>query len=225
MKRFNDKAVIVTGADSSLGRVTAMKLAREGANVILVGSNSKVLQYIAADLPEDHTWINSGNHLAITYRLDEATPSDELVTHVLQKYQKIDVLININTSLPLEGSLVQALAQSKGSVVNVGLLSDNSSEWSLQDYQQQNHHLAENTKQLALTHSTNGIRVNAVNVGLTADDRNSHDSRQLFLQHSPLGDLVSLEDASEAITFLASEEARMITGVTLPVDGGLSLTY
>ena len=95
MKRFNDKAVIVTGADSSLGRVTAMKLAREGANVILVGSNSKVLQYIAADLPEDHTWINSGNHLAITYRLDQATPSDELVTHVLQKYQKIDVLINI----------------------------------------------------------------------------------------------------------------------------------
>lgn len=225
MKRFNDKAVIVTGADSSLGRVTAIKLAREGANVILVGSNSKVLQYIAADLPEDHTWINSGNHLAITCRLDEATPSDELVTHVLQKYQKIDVLININTSLPLEGSLVQALAQSKGSVVNVGLLSDNSSEWSLLDYQQQNHQLAENTKQLALTHSTNGIRVNAVNVGLTADDRNSHDSRQLFLQYSPLGDLVSLEDASEAITFLASEEARMITGVTLPVDGGLSLTY
>jgi len=71
MKRFKEKTVIITGADSDIGRATALRFAQEGANCIIVGINHEILEYIYEDLPQDHTWINTGNHLTVTSDIND----------------------------------------------------------------------------------------------------------------------------------------------------------
>lgn len=71
------------------------------------------------------------------------------------------------------------------------------------------------------------MRVNAVNptatkTSMTEDMREDQQKVDKFLTRCPLGRFVTPEDIAAAITFLASDDAAMITGVNLPVDGGVS---
>lgn len=224
MKRFNDKAIIITGADSSLGQATALWLAREGANVILLGTNSKVLEYIADELPEDHTWINTGNHLTITCDITNEQQGEKLVSHILDKYHRIDGLININTKVKVSNALLTELAKTKGNIVNVSLLSDTEEPWSIERYKSTLQALQQHTKQLALQYGPKGIRVNGVQAGLTSEDSDDVKNVKIFNEQSPLGRVLEMQEISEAILFLASHDANMITGTTLTVDGGFSLS-
>lgn len=223
MKRFNDKVIVITGADSSIGRVTALEIAREGGNIVLLGNNSKVLKYIASELPEDHTWINSGNHLAVTGDITNEEHSEKLVSHIVEKYNKIDAVININTEIEFSQELLSELSKTKGSIVNVSLLSDTSTNWSIDSYKQTQAELEKYNKQLAHKLGPQGIRVNGVHAGLTTEDSDDVDNVKLFIEQSALGRLVEMNEISEAILFLSSNDACMITGATLAVDGGLAL--
>lgn len=223
MKRFNDKVVIITGADSSLGHATALRLAREGANVVLIGLNDKVLSHIADELPEDHTWINAGNHLSVTSDITNHEQAERLVQHVVDKYHRIDALININTDITIEAPLLEELSKTKGNIVEVSLLSDTDSEWSMAAYAGAKNDIAKRAIELAHQYSAHGVRANAVVIGLTTEDKDDVDNVSDFIAQSPLGELVELEEAVEAIAFLADEDNRLLTGVALPVDGGLSL--
>src|SRR5699024_9608700 len=149
MKRFNDKVIVITGADSSIGRVTALKLAREGGNVVLLGNNSKVLEYIVGELPEDHTWINTGNHLAVTGDISNEEHSERLVSHIIDKYNRIDAVISINTETKFSPALVNELAKTKCSIVYISLLSDTSTDWTLESYKQAQVDLEQHNKKLA----------------------------------------------------------------------------
>lgn len=224
MKRFNEKAIIITGADSSLGRETALWLAKEGANVILLGTNTKVLEYIIDELPEDHTWINSGNHLSITYDVNNEQHGEKLIKHILDKYHRVDGLININTEFEISKALLTELTKTKGSIVNVSVLSDTGTTWSTESYKTTLQDLEQNTKQLALQYGSKGIRVNGIVAGLTSEDSDDIENVDTFNEQSPLGRLVEMEEISEAILFLASHNANMVTGATLAVDGGFSLS-
>ncbi|PNK60579.1 SDR family NAD(P)-dependent oxidoreductase [Psychrobacter sp. FDAARGOS_221] len=224
MKRFNDKVIIITGADSSLGRATALRLAREGANIVLIGMNDKVLSYIADELPEDHTWINAGNHLSVTSDITNHEQAKKLVNYVMDKYSHIDSMININTTVTMETPLLEELSKSNGNIVEVSLLSDTEAKWSFEAYAEAKQAAAKRVSDLALQYSEQGIRANAVVIGLTtADNCENSDIEREFVSQSPLGKLVELSEAVEVITFLADEDNRSLTGVTLPVDGGLSL--
>lgn len=223
MKRFNDKAIIITGADSNLGRVTALELAREGANVILLGTNSKVLEYIADELPEDHTWINTGNHLTVTCDITNEEQSEKLVSHIVEKYHKIDGLVNINTDVKVSNALLNQLSKTKGSMVITSLISDTEVPWSLEVHKQTLTELISQSKQLALKFGPQGVRVNGVHAGLVTEDSDNIDNVKVFIDQSPLGKLIELNQITEAILFLLSNDAAMITGSTIAVDGGLSL--
>lgn len=74
-------------------------------------------------------------------------------------------------------------------------------------------------RQLALDYSGRGIRVNAVAPGLIAE----HDDRGELAAGYPLGHVVHPDDVAAAVVFLASDEARSITGAVLPVDAGLGI--
>lgn len=223
MKRFNDKAIIITGADSNLGRVTALELAREGANVILLGTNSKVLEYIADELPEDHTWINTGNHLTVTCDITNEEQSEKLVSHIVEKYHKIDGLVNINTDVKVSNALLNQLSKTKGSMVITSLISDTEVPWSLEVHKQTLTELISQSKQLALKLGPQGVRVNGVHAGLVTEDSDNIDNVKVFIDQSPFGKLIELNQITEAILFLLSNDAAMITGSTIAVDGGLSL--
>ena len=218
MKRFKEKTVIITGADSDIGLTTATRFAREGANCILVGINHDLLEYIYKELPQDHTWINTGNHLTITSDVNDPTQIVRLIEHVLEKYEHIDVMVNIDTAVGIHQSVIPYLIKTKGNIVNVSTLTAIAADWNINTYKAEQNSLTDTTKAMALENAPNGVRINAVAAGLVTTDT----SLNPFLTHSPLGKTATPVDVTAAIMFLASDDAAMITGVNLPVNGGVS---
>lgn len=218
MKRFNDKVVIITGADSDIGRTTALKFAKEEANCVLVGINSDLLEYIYKELPQDHTWINTGNHLTVTSDVNDPSQIEKLIDFVLEKYQHIDVMVNIDTEVGIHQSVIPELIKTKGNIVNVTTLTDIPSGWDIDAYNSEKESFTAITKALALENAPHGVRINAVAAGLVTTDT----SPNPFITHCPLGRTATPADVADAIVFLASNDALMITGVNLPVDGGVS---
>jgi meso-butanediol dehydrogenase/(S,S)-butanediol dehydrogenase/diacetyl reductase len=78
---------------------------------------------------------------------------------------------------------------------------------------------------MALDHAQQNIRVNAVLIGptLTSDMRRRPDQVKALEAEAPLKRLHTPDDVAAAVSFLASDEAKSITGVLLPVDAGRSL--
>lgn len=218
MKRFNDKVVIITGADSDIGRTTALKFAKEEANCVLVGINHDLLEYIYKDLPQDHTWINTGNHLTVTCDVNDPSQIEGLIKHVLEKYSHIDVMVNIDTEIGIHQSVIPELIKTKGNIVNVTTLTDIPSDWDIDAYNAEKDNFDKITKDLALKNAASGVRINAVAAGLVTTDT----SPNPFVSHCSLGKTATPSDVTSAIIFLASNDAAMITGVNLPIDGGIS---
>lgn len=218
MKRFSNKVVIITGADSDIGRATALKFAKEEANCVIVGINPDILDYIYAKLPQDHTWINTGNHLSVTCDVNDSVQIEGLIKHVLEKYSHIDIMVNIDTEIDIHPAVIPELIKTKGNIVNVNTLRDIANDWTIESYNTEKDSFGSITKALALENASNGIRINAIAAGLVTIDT----SPNPFTNYSPLGRTATPEDIAAAVIFLTSDDASMITGINLSIDGGVS---
>jgi len=119
------------------------------------------------------------------------------------------------------------LLASKGSIVNVSSVSGLAGDWNMSFYNAAKGAVTNLTRSLALELGDKGVRVNAVNPSLTFTDltRGVKDDAGLiakFADRIPMGRGAEPEEIADVIAFLASHDARFVTGVNLPVDGGLS---
>ncbi len=245
MNRFTQKVVVVTGAGSGIGEATAKRFAREGASVVLVGRNEEKLKKV-------HAQLEGEGHLVRAADVADLSDVEALFKEVASHFGRLDVLVNNAgivksgkvtelevqdwkelMSVDLDGvfyctrTAMPALIASKGNIVNVSSASGMGGDWGMSFYNAAKGAITNFTRALALDHGADGVRVNAVCPSLTrselTDDMMDNDALMAkFKERIALGRPAEPEDIGDVIAFLASDDARFVTGVNLPVDGGLS---
>jgi meso-butanediol dehydrogenase/(S,S)-butanediol dehydrogenase/diacetyl reductase len=245
MARFEGKVVIVTGAGSGIGAATARRFAREGASVVLVDRDQEKLNAVRSSL-------EGGQSMAHSADVSNEVEVRAMVETAISRFDRIDVLVNnagvattgplLQLSTPewrkvmetdLDGvffctrAALPELLKSKGCIINTSSVSGTGGDWNMAAYNAAKGAITNLTRSLAMELGEQGVRVNAVNptftaTGMTEEMLGDQELVQKFLERIPLGRIGQPEDVADVIAFLASEDARFVTGVNLPVDGGLS---
>ncbi len=245
MSRFTGKIVVVTGAGSGIGAASAKRFAEEGASVVLVGRTRDKLEKVAAQL-------SGQDHMVADCDVAEADQVQALASRVEEKYGRVDVLVNNAgvivqgriheieladwkklMSVDLDGVFhcvhyfMPALLKTRGNVVNISSVSGLGGDWGMSVYNAAKGAITNFTRSLAMDYGTDGVRVNAICPGFTFTDltegvKNDQALLERFYDRIPLRRAGEPEDIADAIAFIASDDARYITGANLPVDGGLT---
>jgi len=255
MKEFGiqGKVAIITGATSGIGKASAFCFAREGAKVVLVARNEKVLKDVAQSIQELGAEVEF-----IPTDLTNEKQVEKCLKQVVKKFGGVDILVNsagiigngtienttlndwdymMNINLRSIFQLTQLalpyLIERKGNIVNVSSVTGLRSFPGVLAYCVSKAGLDQFTRCTALELAPKGVRVNAVNPGVTLTylHRNGgmdEQAYQAFVEHSktthPLGRIGTAEEVAELILFLASPHASWITGVNYSVDGGRAQT-
>jgi NAD(P)-dependent dehydrogenase (short-subunit alcohol dehydrogenase family) len=250
---FRGKTVIVTGATSGIGRESAEAFGREGASVVLVGRKESVLAQV-----EGAVRASGGQAVSCSVELTDEEAPRQIVAKAIAAFGHIDVLVNaagviasgaleattdevwdtmmaVNLRAPfrLMREVAPHLTARKGSIVNVSSVNGLRSFPGVLAYNVSKAGVDHLTRCVAIEMAPLGVRVNAVNPGVTVTNlhrRSGMDETQYaaFLEKSktthPLGRPGRPEDISAMILFLASDRASWMTGETIPIDGGRHLT-
>jgi NAD(P)-dependent dehydrogenase (short-subunit alcohol dehydrogenase family) len=248
MNPLSGKTALVTGASRGVGRASALALAKAGAQVLVhycreeTAANEVVAQIratgghaekIAEDLraPEGPHRLARRVRVVIGARLDVLVASAGMVKDASIEDTTIDdfdELFALNVRAPY--FLLQQLAPAmcKGSsVVLVSSLAAHASIGSLSAYAASQGAIGSLVRHFALALGSRGVRVNAVAPGGVATRSavlsTTESGREAALEMQALKRIAQPEDIGNSVAFLASEDARWITGETLFVDGSSKL--
>jgi meso-butanediol dehydrogenase/(S,S)-butanediol dehydrogenase/diacetyl reductase len=245
MERFAGKVVVVTGAGSGIGEATARRFSQEGAAVVLVGDHRGNIARVAKELPGERTLVRVAD--VSKYREIEAA-----VESAVRTFGRLDVMVNnagifagstVTKTKPAEWRRVMDtnaggvfngsraalphLVRRRGCIVNTSSVSGLGGDWAMAAYNASKGAVSNLTRAMAMDYAGRGVRVNAVCPSLTATNmtKDMLKNRRLvdkFMERMPLGRVAQPEDIAAVIAFLASDDARFVTGVNLPVDGGVT---
>ncbi len=247
--RFERATVMVTGAGRGIGAAIARAFAGEGAVVYLCGVREEGCRevrdqvraaggdarFLALDVAEEAGWIDALRRVEA-----ERTRLDVLVNNAginirapLEEYpvEAFDRMMAVNVRGPFLGMKHAVPLMRRGgggSIVNVssvaGLVGH---RYTPIPYIASKGAVTLMTKGVAVQCARDAIRVNSVHpstveTALVAELLRDPVRRAQRVDEIPLGRLATVEDVARAVLFLASSEAAFVTGVSLPVDGGLS---
>lgn len=245
MNRFENKTVIITGAGSGIGEATAKRFSDEGANVVLVGRTKKKLDKVAGALSGD-------NVMVAPFDIGDENAVKDLFRAVIKEFKTVDVLVNnagtffggkvqdiktkdwhaqmatnVDGYFFMTRAAMPYLIKTKGNIVNVSSVSGLGGDWGAVPYNTSKGAVTLFTNAVALDAAKDGVRVNAVcpsftRTGLTDDMEDDKKLMAEFMKRIPMGRAGEPEDVAKVIAFLASDEAGFVTGIAMPVDGGLS---
>jgi NAD(P)-dependent dehydrogenase (short-subunit alcohol dehydrogenase family) len=247
--RFSGKIVLVTGGGTGIGRAVALAFAREEASVVVAGRSAEPLAQ-TVKLIEDE----GRRAAAVTADVTRSPDIAELVARTVARYGGLDIAVNsagtltavgpvgdvdedqwetlvavnlTGTLLSMKHEIAQMRRTGGGVIVNIASnLGAHKRVPGLGAYVATKAAVSALTRNAALDHVHEGIRINAVSPGPvdtpmsyrpgeTRADRDTRMSRQL-----PAGRVGSLDEIAAAVLYLASPEAGFLIGTDLVIDGG-----
>jgi NAD(P)-dependent dehydrogenase (short-subunit alcohol dehydrogenase family) len=244
-----NKVAIVTGGGSGLGLAIARKYTSEGIDTIIIGRDETKLKNSQAELGSHCYQMSCDlsdlktipaliekivekfgridilvNNAGINMKKDFADVTDEEFQMVLST--------NVCSVFSISREVVrQMLKQGSGSIINISSMAAQYGLPKVIAYSASKSAIDGMTRAMAVELSPKGIRVNAIAPGfietdMTAKALNSDPERkQKVFGRTPMGYMGKPCDIGEAAFFLATDAARYITGVVLPVDGGNSIGF
>lgn len=244
--RFENQVAIVTGAGRGIGHAIAVRLASEGARVACVSRSVENAKRTADEL----NVAQADSARAYSVDVADHETVQKIGAQILEDFGKVDILVNnagitrdalsmrmsvedwdtvINTNLRGAFNFVQAVERSmikqrSGRIVNISSVIGIIGNAGQTNYAASKAGLIGFTKSLAREVASRNITVNAVAPGFIVTDMTSALSEEVqknITSRIPLGKVGEPQDVANAVAFLASAEARYITGQVLCVDGGM----
>jgi 3-oxoacyl-[acyl-carrier protein] reductase len=244
MFSLDGKAALVTGASGAIGGAIARALHGAGSKVVLAGTRRGALEALAAEL-------GAGAFVA-TGDLAEASTAEALVKAAEAAMGQLDILVNnagvtrdglvlrmkdedwlkvlevdLGAAFRLSRAALRGMVRRRwGRIVSVGSVVGATGNPGQANYAAAKAGLVGLSKAIAAEVAARGITANCIAPGFIASamtDALSAEQRERLAANIPMGRIGTPEEVGSCALFLASEEARYITGQTLHVNGGLAM--
>jgi 3-oxoacyl-[acyl-carrier protein] reductase len=242
------KVAIVTGSGQGIGRQIALTLSSLGANIAVTDINAASAQEVAAEIAASNV-----KSISVVGDVSKQEDAANLVDQTLSSFGRIDILVNnagitrdtlllrmsasdwdqvmaINLKgafLCTQAVLRHMLRQREGRIINIASVVGLIGNAGQANYAAAKAGLIGLTKSTAREGASRGVTANAIAPGFIDTGMTSKLSdgvKQEFLRQIPLGYMGTPGDVANAVAFLASDEARYITGHVLNVDGGMVMS-
>ena len=254
MGRLEHKVALITGAAGGIGRESARLFAAEGASVVCVDLNQEAIQAVAQEITDQ-----GGAAVGVAGDVSRAADCEAMVAVAEQQFGKLDVMFNnagimhsadddaitteeaiwdLTMNINAKGVFlgckygIPALRRAGGgSIINtasfVALVGAATPQVA---YTASKGAVLSMTRELAVIHAREGIRVNALCPGplqteLLMRFLDTDEKKQRRLVHIPMGRFGEAKEMAQAALWLASDDSSFTTGATFMVDGGLTSAY
>jgi len=246
MRKLEGKVAVVTGASRGIGRAIALKLADEGAKVVVNYSGSQAkAEEVVAMIQE-----NGGEAIAVQASVSQTEEVTALMDTAVKTFGSLDILVN-NAGITRDNLLMrmkedewddvldtnlkgvflctkavtrQMMKQRAGRIINISSIVGVAGNAGQANYVAAKAGVIGLTKTTAKELASRNILVNAIAPGFIETemtDQLPEELKQGMLTQIPLAKLGQPEDIAKAVAFLASDDANYMTGQTLNIDGGM----
>lgn len=241
-----NKVIVVTGGTSGIGEAVALAFAKNGSMVVITGRNEEAGNAVCSK-----SKLLDGSIEFVRCDVTNTDDINRLSRRIEEKYKKVDLLFNNAGMMPvskeieyinerewkqpfevnLDGAflvtraLKQLIFKCKGSIINNASIAGMQSYIAGKSYaySASKSALIQLTRQMALNYAKEGVRVNAIAPGIINTKILGDRDRAKYAERVPLGFLAEPDVVADTVLFLSSYAARYITGVVIPIDGGVSL--
>jgi NAD(P)-dependent dehydrogenase (short-subunit alcohol dehydrogenase family) len=247
-RRPSDRVALVTGGTRGIGRATGRLLCEEGARVVLLGRNAELGTEVAGSLPGASFVAGDVRRpgdvraaveatLARHGRLDILVNSAGIIHRNRTVEQHTEEEWDDTFDTNVKGTFLMCraalphLKTAGGNIVNVSSYTGLVGFAGAAAYAASKAAVVNLTRTMALDHAADGVRVNCVCPGSVDTDMIHHAweatgdveaAARAWAAKHPIGRIATGEEVARVILFLASDAASFVTGVALPVDGGIT---
>ena len=243
-----NQVAVVTGAGRGIGHAIALRLARDGARVVVVSRSEANARRTADEI--NATQPPAGESKAYAADVSDPAGISAVGQQILKDFERVDILVNnagvtrdglslrmseddwdtvLDTNLKGAFFFIQTFQRNmlrlrKGRIINISSVSGLTGNAGQSNYAASKAGLIGLTKSLARELASRSITVNAVAPGFIVTDMTDalpEEAKKAVVERIPLGRFGQVEDIAAAVAFLASPAASYITGQVLTVDGGM----